>query len=122
MKKTILIVDDFENTRRVVEFSIKSLEHEVLMAGNGVEALKYFDGRKIDLLITDLNMPEMDGLELVTEVRKNPLYMFIPILMLTTERSQQKKDKADEVKVTAWVQKPFEQERFLKIVKRCLKQ
>jgi len=122
MKKTILIVDDFENTRRVVEFSIKKLEHEILMAENGIDALKYFDGRKIDLLITDLNMPKMDGIELVTEVRKNPLYMFIPILMLTTERNQEKKDLADAVKVTAWVQKPFEQERFVKIVQRCLKQ
>lgn len=121
MKKTILIVDDFENTRRVVEFSIKKLEHEILMAENGQEALKYFDGRKIDLLITDLNMPIMDGIELVQEVRKSPLYMFIPIIMLTTERSQEKKQKADEIKVTTWVQKPFEQERFLKIVQRCLK-
>lgn len=121
MKKTILIVDDFENTRRVVEFSIKKLEHEILMAENGQEALKHFNGRKIDLLITDLNMPIMDGIELVQEVRKNPLYMFIPIIMLTTERSQEKRQKADEIKVTTWVQKPFEQERFLKVVQRCLK-
>lgn len=121
MKKTILIVDDFENTRRVVEFSLKSLDHEILMAENGQEALKYFDGRKIDLLITDLNMPVMDGIELVKEVRKSPLYMFIPILMLTTERSEERKQQADQVKVTSWVQKPFEQERFLKIVNRCLK-
>ena len=121
MNKTILIVDDFENTRRVVEFSLKGLQADILMAENGQEALKYFDGRKIDLLISDLNMPIMDGIELVKEVRKSPLYMFIPIIMLTTERSQEKRQRANEVKVTTWVQKPFEQERFVKIVERCIK-
>lgn len=121
MKKTILIVDDFENTRKVVEFSLKNIEHNGLMAENGKEALKYFDGRLIDLLITDLNMPEMDGIELVKKVREIPQYAFIPIIMLTTERNPQKRQMADDVKVTMWVQKPFEQERFVKIVEKCLK-
>ena len=121
MKKTILIVDDFENTRRVIEFSLKKLEANILLATDGLDALKQFDGKKIDLLITDLNMPNMDGIQLVSEVRENPLYMFIPIIMLTTERSQEKKDRADKVKVTTWVQKPFEQERFAKIVEKCLR-
>jgi two-component system chemotaxis response regulator CheY len=121
MKKTILIVDDFENTRRVIEFSLKKLETNILMAENGQEALNRFDGQKIDLLITDLNMPVMDGIELVKKIRNNPIYMFIPIIMLTTERNQEKRQKADEVKVTTWMQKPFDQEKFLKIVQRCLK-
>jgi two-component system chemotaxis response regulator CheY len=121
MKKTIVIVDDFENTRRVIEYSLKNLEHDVLMAENGQEALKFFDGRKIDLLITDLNMPVMDGIELVENLRNNSTYMFLPIIMLTTERNQAKREKADEIKVTTWMQKPFEQEKFVKIVSRCLK-
>ncbi|HBH48218.1 MAG TPA: two-component system response regulator [Bacteroidales bacterium] len=121
MKKTIVIVDDFENTRRVVEFSLKSLDAEILMAENGKQAMEHFNGRKVDLLITDLNMPVMDGIELVSEIRKHPVYMFIPIIMLTTERSQEKKEKANDVKVTTWMQKPFDQLKFLKIVERCLK-
>lgn len=119
--KTILIVDDFENTRKVVEFSLKKIEHESLTASNGIEALQYFDGRKIDLLITDLNMPKMDGIELVKKVRSIDKYMFIPIIMLTTERDPEKRQKAEDVKVTTWVQKPFDFERFLKIVTKCLK-
>ncbi len=121
MKKTILIVDDFENTRKVIEYSLKKIEHNSLMAGNGTEALSYFDGRPIDLLITDLNMPEMNGIELVKEVRALPAYSFIPIIMLTTERNQTKRQMAEDVKVTVWVQKPFEQEKFLKIVQKCLR-
>lgn len=119
--KNILIVDDFENTRKVVEFSLKQIEHTSIMAENGEEALAYFDGRDIDLLITDLNMPKMDGIELVRRVRQIEKYQFIPIIMLTTERNEKKKQMADEVKVTTWVQKPFDFERFLKIVKKCLK-
>ena len=122
MKKTIIVVDDFENTRKVIDFSLKSLDAEILQAENGQEAFNLFDGRKIDLLITDLNMPIMDGIQLVGEVRKHPMYMFIPIIMLTTERSHEKKQRADEVKVTTWMQKPFDQQKFLKIVERCLKQ
>lgn len=122
MKKTIIVVDDFENTRKVIDFSLKSLDAEILQAENGQEAFNLFDGRKIDLLITDLNMPIMDGIQLVGEIRKHPMYMFIPIIMLTTERSQEKKQRADEVKVTTWMQKPFDQQKFLKIVERCLKQ
>lgn len=121
MKKTILIVDDFENTRWIIEFSLKKLNAEILKAENGEEALKYFDGRKIDLVITDYNMPKMDGAELVKKVREMNQYSFIPILMLTTETSQKKKDLAKEVKVTGWIQKPFKQEAFLKIVEKCLK-
>lgn len=119
--KTILIVDDFENTRKVIEYSLKTVEHESLTAGDGVEALQYFDGRQIDLLITDLNMPKMDGIELVKKVRAIDKYMFIPIIMLTTERDSKKKQLAEEVKVTTWVQKPFDFEKFLKIVTKCLK-
>lgn len=119
--KTILIVDDFENTRKVIQYTIKNIDHEPLTAGNGIEALEYFDGRNIDLLITDLNMPKMDGIELVKKVREMDNYKFIPIIMLTTERSPEKKRKADDVKVTTWVQKPFDFEVFNKIVRKCLK-
>lgn len=121
MKKTVVVVDDFENTRWVIEFALRRFDCEVLKAENGKEALKFFDGREIDLLITDYNMPVMDGAELVEEVRTMSKYQFIPALMLTTETNEQKKQKAQEVKVTAWIQKPFKQEEFLSIIKKCLR-
>jgi two-component system chemotaxis response regulator CheY len=122
MKKTILVVDDFENTRWVIQFTLRKLDCEILQAANGKEALKFFDGRHIDLLITDLNMPEMNGIELVKKVREDRIYEFIPIIMLTTETNPEKMKQANDVKVTVWVKKPFEQDAFLKIVMRCLNQ
>ena len=122
MKKSILIVDDFENTRWVIQFTLRKLECEIWQAKNGAEALNFFDGRNIDLLITDLNMPVMDGIELVKKVRSDRNYEFMPIIMLTTETNPEKIKHANEIKITTWVKKPFEQESFIKIVMKCLNQ
>jgi len=122
MKKRILIVDDFENTRWVIQFTLRNLDCEILQAANGKEALKFFDGSSIDLLITDLNMPEINGIDLVKKVRQDHAYEFMPIIMLTTETDPKKVKQANEVKVTTWVKKPFEQDSFLKIVMKCLNQ
>jgi len=120
--KTIVIVDDFPNTLKVVEFTVRRLNDiKIISAENGIEALKLFDGQKIDLLITDLNMPQMNGIELVEEVRKLSDYEYIPIIMLTTETSEEKKAQAQKVAVTAWMQKPFKADKFLEIVERLLK-
>jgi two-component system, chemotaxis family, chemotaxis protein CheY len=122
MSKTVVVVDDFPNTRKVVLFSLNKLESLVILeADNGKEALKFFDGRAIDLLITDLNMPVMDGLELAKTVRSMDSYSYIPILMLTTETDQQKKDSAKASSVTGWIQKPFKAEQFVAVVEKCLK-
>ncbi|MCG8699637.1 MAG: response regulator [Bacteroidales bacterium] len=120
MRKNILVVDDFINTRKVIQASLKGIDACVMMAENGEEALKYFDGRTIDLLITDLNMPKMDGIELVKNVRGKVQYMFMPIIMLSTEIRKEKKQMAMDAKVTKWMQKPFELQSFIKIVNRCL--
>ncbi|MBN2275927.1 MAG: response regulator [Bacteroidales bacterium] len=122
MKKNILVVDDFENTRWVIQFTLRKLDCEVFQAANGKEAMKFFDGRNIDLLITDLNMPEMNGIELVKKVRAMTNYEFIPIIMLTTETNPEKMKQANDIKVTVWVKKPFEQESFIKVVMKCLNQ
>lgn len=120
--KTILIVDDFTNTLKVIEFTIKRLpDVQILSAENGIDALKHFNGQKIDLLITDLNMPQMNGIELVEEVRKIAQYGYMPIIMLTTETSEEKQSLAKQVAVTAWMQKPFKADKFLEIVERLLK-
>jgi two-component system, chemotaxis family, chemotaxis protein CheY len=122
MKKTILIVDDFANTRWVIQFTLRNLDCEILQAANGIEALKYFDGRNVDLLITDLNMPELNGIELVKRVRNQRIYEFIPIIMLTTETNPEKIKQAGEARITTWVKKPFEQDAFTKVAMKCLNQ
>ena len=99
----------------------KEEELEIASAENGKDALKFFNGDKVDLLITDLNMPEMDGIELVKHVRGMERYKYIPIIMLTTERNPEKKQKAMDIKVTTWIQKPFEQAQFRKIVRKALR-
>lgn len=120
IKKRILVVDDFENTRFVVKSSLKEIDAEILEAGDGTEAIKYFDGQHIDLLITDYNMPNMDGATLVSKLREMSAYQFIPAIMLTTERNHEKKERAMAIKVTAWVQKPFKQHEFIKIIRKAL--
>ncbi len=120
MKKQIVVVDDFENTRWVIEFTLKAIECEILKASNGKEALSFFDGRTIDLLITDLNMPVMDGIQLVKEVKAKAKYRIMPIIMLTTEKKPELKQEAINLQITTWIQKPFKNDEFLKIVKKCL--
>lgn len=119
MKKTILLVDDFENTRWVIESTLKKVECEILKADNGKEALKKMDGRIIDLVITDINMPEMNGLELIANI-KNSAYKMVPIIVLSTDTQQDKKQKAMDLKITMWMQKPYKTDDLLKIVKKCL--
>ena len=120
MKKRIVLVDDFENTRFVIKSSLRNIDAEILEAGDGTDAIRFFNGQHIDLLITDYNMPKMDGATLVSKIREMSAYHFIPAIMLTTERSQEKKERAMAIKVTAWVQKPFKQDDFQKIIRKAL--
>ena len=120
MKKRIVVADDFDNTRWVIEFSLRTFDCEILKAANGKEALAYFDGSPIDLLITDLNMPEMNGIELVKNVKNIPQYNMIPVIMLTTETNPELKERALGLHITMWMLKPFKNEEFAKVVKRCL--
>jgi two-component system chemotaxis response regulator CheY len=119
-KKTVLIADDFENTRFVIEFTLKQAGYDVIKACDGQDALKYFDGRKIDLLVTDLNMPRKNGLELAETVKKIPQYRGIPILLLTTEINEEKKQKSKQIGITGWIQKPFVIDKFLMFIKKAL--
>ncbi len=120
MKKTILIVDDFKNTRFVVRFALEGAGYKVIEAIDGKDALRFFDGQPIDLLITDYNMPRLNGVELAKEVRELPQYKYIPIIVLTTEMDSRKKELAKEVNVTGWIHKPFQMDRFLSIIKKTI--
>jgi len=120
-RKTIMIADDFENTRYVIEFSLNQADFIVIKAVDGQDAIRFFNGQKIDMLITDLHMPRMNGFELIEEVKKMPQYNSIPILMLTTEVDKEKKAYARQLGITGWIQKPFVIDKFISTVKKALR-
>jgi len=121
MAKSILIVDDSESIREVVSFTLENEGYDVLIGEDGKDALKFFDGRQIDLLITDLHMPIMDGIELIREVRKLEDYKRMPILFLTTESQVAKKMEAKEAGATGWIIKPFVPAKLIAALKKVLR-
>ena len=121
MGKTVLVVDDSPTMRQMVAFTLSNAGFTVVEAGNGKEAMgKIGGGTKPDLVVTDLNMPEMDGITLIQEIRKNPALKFMPILMLTTESSDDKKKAGQAAGATGWVVKPFNPEQMLKVIQKVL--
>lgn len=116
MSKTILIVDDSASLRQVVSIALKGAGYDVLEAGNGQDALGKLDGRKINLIVSDVNMPVMDGITFVKEMKKLPNYKFTPVIMLTTEGSDDKKKEGQAAGAKAWVVKPFQPDQMLKAV------
>jgi two-component system chemotaxis response regulator CheY len=120
MAKTILIVDDSASMRQVISIALKDAGYELIEAADGNEALKKLDGTKIHLIISDINMPNMDGISFVREVKQNPKYKFTPIIMLTTEVNQAKKDAAKEAGAKAWVTKPFQPKTLLDAVSKLI--
>ncbi len=122
MEKTILIVDDFEVNLFAVGHTLKRAGYIVIKAQSGEDALKHINSDiKFDLVITDYKMPKMDGVELIRQIRLLPNYKYIPILILTTETSDDKKKLANEVGITGWIQKPFEINKFLAIVQKAIR-
>lgn len=119
--KKIVVVEDFNTSRQIIKRTLEKLGYEVLEASDGREALKFFDGSKIDLLVSDYNMPNMDGAQLIEYVRSKEEYKYIPILMLSTETNVVKQNRAKEAKITAWIRKPFEIDEFTRIVEKALK-
>jgi two-component system chemotaxis response regulator CheY len=120
-KKTrILLVDDSVSMREMVGFTLKGAGYAVSQAEDGVEALKFAQGNTVELVITDINMPNMDGITLIRELRALPAYKFIPILTLTTENSAEKKQLGKIAGATGWIVKPFDPDHLLSTVKRVL--
>jgi two-component system chemotaxis response regulator CheY len=120
MAKCILVVDDSETVRQVLQLTLVNAGFDVVEAEDGVEALDKLSGAQIDMLITDLNMPNMDGLELIKKVREKGSHRFTPIVMLTTESSEEKKLAGREAGASGWIVKPFKPEQLLKVVKMVL--
>ena len=121
MAKQILVVDDSVTMRQMVSFTLTSAGFEVVEAGDGQEAVaKLNGGAKPNLVITDLNMPNMDGLSLIRAVRAMPAFKFTPLLMLTTESEDSKKKEGQAAGATGWIVKPFNPEQMMKIVQKVL--
>jgi len=116
MSKNILIVDDAASVRQVVSIALKGAGYAVVEACDGKDALTKLNGTKFHLMISDVNMPNMDGISLVTEVKKLPQYKFLPIIMLTTEGAEDKKQQGKAAGAKAWIVKPFKPEQLLKAV------
>ncbi|MEW6739358.1 MAG: response regulator [Nitrospirota bacterium] len=118
MSKTVLIVDDSASMRQLVSFALRDAGYDVIDAMNGKDALSKLNGGKIDMVVTDLNMPEMDGIEFIKHVRNNPGYKFTPIVMLTTESQESKKQEGKQAGASGWIVKPFTPEQLIDIVKK----
>ncbi|MCF3096435.1 response regulator [Aeromonas australiensis] len=120
MSKTILIVDDSATIRQVVGMTLKGAGYEVMEANDGKDALHKLDGKKINLIISDVNMPNMDGITFVKEAKKLANYKFTPVIMLTTESQESKKQEGQAAGAKAWVVKPFQPEQMLAAVAKLI--
>ncbi len=120
MAKTILIVDDSASIRAVVALTLKGAGYDVVDAVDGKDALTKLDGRKINLVISDVNMPNMDGISFVKEMKGKPAYKFTPVIMLTTEGSEAMKRDGQAAGAKAWVVKPFQPAQMLDAVSKLI--
>ncbi|AWL13127.1 Phosphate regulon transcriptional regulatory protein PhoB [Saliniradius amylolyticus] len=120
MAKTILIVDDSVSIRQVVGIALKGAGFDVIEAVDGKDALSKLDGKKIHLVISDVNMPNMDGITFVSEMKKLPAYKFTPVIMLTTEGAEEKKAAGKAAGARAWVVKPFKADQMLAAVNKLI--
>ncbi len=120
MSKIIMTVDDSQSVRQMVSFTLKEAGYGVLQAADGEDALMKLDGMEVHMIITDLNMPNLDGLGLIRAVRGQSAYKFIPIIMLTTESQVEKKQEGKAAGATGWIVKPFKPEQLLAVVKKVL--
>jgi len=116
----ILTVDDSKVIRDLVEAVLVENGHEVVTANDGVEGLDATRKQQFDMILSDINMPNMTGISMVSKVRRLPGYEYIPIIMLTTESSNFKKDKAKRMGATGWLQKPFDPDRLMKAVNKLV--
>ncbi len=117
---TILAVDDSASMRQMVSFTLKQAGYDVIEAENGQDALSKSKQGNISLVLTDVNMPVMDGIALIKELRGQPSFKFTPMLMLTTESADHKKAEGKAAGATGWIVKPFDPDKLLATVKKVL--
>jgi two-component system chemotaxis response regulator CheY len=117
---SILAVDDSASMRQMVSFTLKGAGYDVVEANDGVQALGVAKSKQVNLVVTDVNMPNMDGISLIRELRSLPNYKFTPILMLTTESDPAKKAEGKSAGATGWLVKPFNPDQLVATIKKVL--
>jgi two-component system chemotaxis response regulator CheY len=120
MSKTIMIVDDSTSLRQVVSIALRKAGYDVLEACDGVDGLAKLQGQKVHMIVSDVNMPNMDGITFVKAVKQLAPYRFTPIAMLTTETSDEKKQAGKDAGAKAWVTKPFKPEQLVSVVQKLV--
>ena len=120
MGKSIISVDDSTTMRKMVAFTLKSAGYEVLEAADGAEALNLLKTRSVDLVLSDINMPNLNGIELTRQLRHQPRFQRTPIILLTTESDPGKKAEGRAAGATGWIIKPFNQEQLLAVIAKVL--
>lgn len=120
MAKSALVVDDSAAVRQLVSFTLKEAGFEVREGSNGQEALDQLEKSKVDLIITDLNMPVMDGITFIRNVRTRPANKFTPVLLLTTESQAEKKQEGKAAGATGWLVKPFHPQKLMDVIAKVL--
>jgi len=117
---TILAVDDSASMRQMVSFTLKGAGYNVVEAVDGLDALNKAKAQAFDCIVTDVNMPNKDGIELIRDLRALPNYKFTPMLMLTTEAGMDKKQQGKDAGATGWIVKPFNPDQLLKTIKKVM--
>ncbi len=120
MAKTIMIVDDSASLRDVVAIALKGAGYEVIEAADGKDALGKLNGAKVHLIVSDVNMPNMDGISFLKEVKQDPNHKFTPVIMLTTEAAEDKKKEGQAAGAKVWVVKPFKPDQLLDAVSKLV--
>ena len=120
MTKQVLVIDDSASLRQVVSIALKGAGYDVIEAADGKQALEQLNGSRVHLAICDVNMPVMDGINFVKEVKKRPNHRFMPIIMLTTESRESRKQEGQMAGAKAWVVKPFRPEQILNAVSKLI--
>jgi two-component system chemotaxis response regulator CheY len=119
--KTIMTVDDSASLRQMVGVVLRGAGYEVVEAVDGADGLSKLNGQHLDLFLTDVNMPRMDGFEFTRQLRTMPAYKFVPIVLLTTESNADKKQQGKSAGATAWIVKPFNPDQLLAVVTKVLR-
>ena len=121
MGRTILIVDDSASMRQLVTFALKDAGYDVIAAVDGKDALIKVNGTKIEMVVTDLNMPNMDGIELIKQLRSSATNKFTPVVMLTTESQDSKKQEGRAAGASGWIVKPFQPDQLINVIRKFVK-
>lgn len=120
MNRKILIIDDSAVFRKIIAVHLKNANFDLIEASDGLEGLKQLETTNVDLIVSDMNMPNMDGITFIQTVKQDPKFKFLPIIMLTTESQPEKKQKGLDAGAKAWLTKPFSPEELLDTIAKLL--